>query len=172
MVFGQNPYAKFRLINDLFGKPVLPSLEDEAHIDIRLRMVRFKHGDTPTVSLTLPEDYDLVDTLEADNGPWNIIPLRDLVVADNDMGAGGDYARGIACLEVTQSHPLLRFGTHIVVAPTGAEGLTEEIVKKCLGQTPSILLYGFASDRLQDKVRDCYISSLVDRLESTHLKTV
>lgn len=155
VVFGQNPYAKSRIINELFGKTVLPSLEDETCMHTRQRMVRFKHGDTATASLTLADDYDLLDTLEADNGPWNTIPLRDLVVSDNDVGSGGDYARGIACLEVTQNHPLLRYGTHVVVAPSGPEGLTEEVVKKCIGQVPSILLYGFASDKLHDKVYVC-----------------
>ena len=152
VVFGQNAYVKSRIVNELFGKVVLPPLEDETSSHTRQRMVRFKHGDTATASLTLADDYDLLDTLEADNGPWNTIPQRDLVVLDSDVGSGGDYARGIACLEVTQNHPLLRFGTNVVVAPSVPEGLTEDIVKKCIDQVPSILLYGFASEQLYDKV--------------------
>lgn len=158
VVFGQNPYAKSRIVNELFGKAVLPDLEEDAGSGdcdtVRLRMVRFKHGETPTVSLTLPEDYDLVDTLEADNGPWYTIPRRDLVVLDSDVasGKGGDYARGIACLEVTQNHQLLRFSTQVVVAPSDPEVLTEEVVKKCVGNNPSVLVYGFATDQLTDKV--------------------
>ena len=157
VVFGQNPYAKSRIINELFGKTVLPPLEGETTTNTRQRMIRFKHGDTPSISLTLADDYDLLDTLEADNGPWNTIPLHDLVVLDSDVGSGGDYAREIACLEVTQNHPLLRFGTNVVVAPSCPEGLTEEVVKKCIGQVPCILLYGIASEKLCEKVRMCLI---------------
>ena len=119
-------------------------------------MVRFKHGDTVTVSLTLPEDYDLVDTLEADNGPWHTIPHKDLVLTEEDVGAGGDYARGIACLEVTQNHPLLRFSAQVVVAPSGPEVLKEDGVRKCVGSNPSILIYGFASDQLNQKVSSIF----------------
>ncbi|KAK7488579.1 hypothetical protein BaRGS_00020196 [Batillaria attramentaria] len=149
VVFGQTPYAKSRIVNELFGKKVLPPLENEDS-GVRLRMVRFKLGDMPTVSLTLPDDYDLVDTLEADNGPWHTIPKRDLVISDHHSGSG-DSARGIAHLEVTQNHPLLRFGTHVVVAPTVPEGLTEDIVQQCVDHIPSILVYGFSSDQLHDR---------------------
>lgn len=151
VVFGQNAYTKSRIINELFGKAVLPCHEEDASADLRQRMVCFKHGQTPSVSLTLPEDYDLVDTLEADNGPWHTIPRRDLVVSEIDAGSGGDYARGIACLEVKQSHTLLRYGTHIVISPSSPEGMSEEVVRKCLGQSPAIIIYGLASDQLCDK---------------------
>lgn len=151
VIFGQNPYVKSRIVNELFSKSVLPTLEDDTLSIIRLRMVRFKHGDTPTISLTLPEDYDLVESLEADNGPWHTVPRKDLIVLDSDAETGGDYARVIACLEVTQNHPLLRFNTQVVVAPNGPEAMTEEVVQKCVGNTPSVLVYGFASDQLNDR---------------------
>lgn len=150
VVFGQTPYAKARIVNELFSKKVLPSLENEES-DLRLRMVRFKLGDISTVSLALPDDYDLVDTLEADNGPWHTIPSRDLVISDNHNRVEGDNARGMAHLEVTQNHPLLRYGTHIVVAPSVPQGLTEDLVKQCVNHVPSIIVYGFASDQLHEK---------------------
>ncbi|KAL8595249.1 hypothetical protein ACOMHN_043401 [Nucella lapillus] len=156
IVFGQNAYTKCRIINELFGIAVLPCSEEDASVDLRQRMVRFKHGDTPSVSLTLPEDYDLVDTLVADNGPWQTVPRLDLAVSEVDIGGsgGGDYARGIACLEVKQSHSLLRYGTHIVMAPSGPEGLSEDAVRKCIGQSPAVIVYGLASDQLYDKYYD------------------
>ncbi|XP_076468907.1 dual serine/threonine and tyrosine protein kinase-like isoform X2 [Babylonia areolata] len=151
VVFGQNAYTKSRIVNELFNKTVLHCHEDDASTEARQRMVCFKHGNTPSVSLTLPEEYDLVDTLEADNGPWKTVPRGDLAVSESDMGSGGDYARGIACLEVKQSHALLRYGTHVVVAPSGPEGMSEDTVQKSIGQSPAILVYGLASDQLYDK---------------------
>lgn len=148
VVFGQTPYAKARIVNELFGKSVLPSLEDVLS-DKSLRMVKFKHGNNSMVYLTLPDDYDLVETLEADNGPWNTIPQRDLIVTETE---GGDNALGLAHLEVTQNHPLLKFGTQVVVGPSMPGGVTEDVVRKCLERAPSILVYGFASDQLHDEV--------------------
>lgn len=151
VVFGQTPYARYRIVNELFSKNVLPSLENEDEVG-RLRLVRFKHGETPTVSLTLPEDFDLVETLEADCGPWHTVPHKDLLVADTEQSQNVDTALGVAYLEVTQNHPLLRCGTSVVVAPSMPNGLTEEVVRKCVEHTPAILIYGFSCDQLLDRV--------------------
>ncbi|CAL1546423.1 unnamed protein product [Lymnaea stagnalis] len=145
IVFGQTSYAKSRIVNELFNKNVFPSLEE--HSDVKLRMVRIYHGNTNTVSLTLPDDFDLVDNLEAYNGPWNTIPKADLEVP---YGDNTDNASGLAVMEVTQNDPLLRFGTHVVVSPSHQEDRFEEVVQKCLEKATPILIYGFASDLLTE----------------------
>lgn len=147
IIFGQTPYAKSRIVNELFNKNVFPSLEE--HSNVKIRMVRIYHGNTNTVSLTLPDDYDLVDNLEAYNSPWITIPQTDLEVPEKDKA---DAASGLAVMEVTQNHPLLRFGTHIVVSPSSHEDQFEEAVRRCTGNATPVIIYGFASDMLTEVV--------------------
>lgn len=149
IVFGQSSYAKSRIVNEIFGKNVFPAI-DENHTG-KLRMVKIYHGDTNTVSLTLPDDYDLVDNLEAYNGPWNTIPQGDLEVPDNP-----DDAKGMAVMEVTQNHSLLRFGTRVIISPTTCSMDSDEelsnIITKCIEDTTPIIIYGFTSDTLTEQV--------------------
>ncbi|BFZ10826.1 hypothetical protein BsWGS_13864 [Bradybaena similaris] len=142
IVFGQTAYAKSRIVNELFNKNVFPILEE--HSNVKMRMVRIYHGSTNTVSLTLPDDYDLVDNLEAYNGPWITIPLTDLEIHDKDN------ANGLAVMEVTQNHPLLRLGTQVVVSPSASEDNVAAIIKQCTDNATPIIIYGFASDVLTE----------------------
>ncbi|XP_059150774.1 dual serine/threonine and tyrosine protein kinase-like [Physella acuta] len=145
VIFGQTPYAKSRIVNELFSKNIFPPLEENS--DVKLRMVRIFHGDKNSLSLTLPDDFDLVDNLEAYNGPWNTIPRADLEIP---AGNKSDEASGLAVMEVTQNHPLLQFGAHIVVSPSHQEDQFEDIVKKCIENATPIIVYGFASDMLNE----------------------
>ncbi|RUS75378.1 hypothetical protein EGW08_016868 [Elysia chlorotica] len=146
VIFGQSPYAKSRIVNELFNKDVFPSLEEDS--DIRLRMVRFYHGDKNTVCLTLPDDFDLVDNLEAYNGPWVTIPQSDLEVPSK---SSSDEASGLAVMEVTQNHPLLRYGVQVIVSPSHQPDQFEEVVNKCIEYATPILIFGFTSDRLSEQ---------------------
>ncbi|KAK0063245.1 dual serine/threonine and tyrosine protein kinase [Biomphalaria pfeifferi] len=145
IVFGQTPYLKSRIVNELFNKTVFPSLEEDS--DINLRMVRIFHGDTNTVSLTLPDDFDLVENLESYNGPWNTIPRADLEIPEYNKS---DIANGLAVLEVTQNNSLLRYGTQVIVSPSHEENTFEEVVKKCAENATPIIIYGFAYDKLSE----------------------
>ncbi|XP_046354627.2 dual serine/threonine and tyrosine protein kinase-like [Haliotis rufescens] len=147
IVLGQTPYAKSRIVNELFNKAIFPSL-DERDNDSKFRMVRFRRGDTLSVSLSLPDDYDLVDNLEAYNGPWNTIPKNDLELLDN---GGTDVANGTAVLEVTINHPLLRFGSQLVVAPSKYGDSVEAVLQKCVEDATPLLVYGFVTEHLFDK---------------------
>ncbi|XP_041379735.1 dual serine/threonine and tyrosine protein kinase-like [Gigantopelta aegis] len=152
IIFGQTPYAKSRVVNELFskhGKEIFPFL-DENDDESRFRMVRFKHGEMLSVSLSLSDDYDLVDHLESYNGPWHTVPKKDIEL-DVDVDSGGDQANDVADLNVTINHPLLRYGTHIVVAPSKYGDTLEVVLNKCFKNTTPILLYGFVKDHLSDK---------------------
>lgn len=152
IVFGQTAYTKSRIVNELFNKNVFPTLEE--HSNVKMRMVRIYHGSTNTVSLTLPDDYDLVDNLEAYNGPWITIPQTDLEIHDKDN------ANGLAVMEVTQNHPLLRLGTQVVVSPSASENNVAAIIKQCTDNATPIIIYGFASDVLTEVVSTHLINVL------------
>ncbi|GFO28845.1 dual serine/threonine and tyrosine protein kinase-like, partial [Plakobranchus ocellatus] len=159
VIFGQTPYAKSRIVNELFNKDVFPSLEEDS--EIKLRMVRFYHGDKNTVSLTLPDDFDLVDNLEVYNGPWVTLPQSDLEIPDK---GSADEASGLAVMEVTQNHPLLRYGVQVVVSPSHRPEQYEEVVNKCIEYATPVLIYGFTTDRLleQDVVELHQLSRLTN----------
>ncbi|XP_076448314.1 LOW QUALITY PROTEIN: dual serine/threonine and tyrosine protein kinase-like [Babylonia areolata] len=157
VVFGQTPYAKSRLINELLNKPVLPSLEQDAQEGSRWRLVRFRQKDSASFfnpanpSFLIPDDYDLCDSVEAEHLASDTLPLQELIVSESDARRLKDGPGQVACLEVILSHPLLRFGTQVVMAPSGPERATTEVVEQCVGSGPSVLLYAFASDNLGEK---------------------
>ncbi|CAG5122105.1 unnamed protein product, partial [Candidula unifasciata] len=142
IIFGQTAYAKSRIVNELFNKNVFPLLEETSNV--KMRMVRIYHGSTNTVSLTLPDDYDLVDNLEAYNGHWITIPQTDLEIHDKDN------ANDLAVMEVTQNHQLLRLGAQVVVSPSASEDQVAEIIQQCTENATPIIIYGFASDLLTE----------------------
>ncbi|XP_050411841.1 dual serine/threonine and tyrosine protein kinase [Patella vulgata] len=143
VVLGQTPYAKSRLINELFSMQILPPLDN----NIQYRMVKFKHGETQTVSLALPDDYDLVDNLEAYNGPWKTIPRQDLELYESRKD---DIAKDSAVLEVSLNHPLLRFGTTLLMSSSKHE-TAEECLKGCVQDVTPVIIYGFVTEQLADK---------------------
>ena len=145
VVFGQNPYAKSRIVNELFGRPVLPLFEHGAGRNDDIVMVRFKQSHHASAG-TL-QDLEHVGSLQTDQNDWTPLQAEDLIVPAQ---AKGDVES--STLEVVQDHPLLRFGAQVTVAPSRAGGLTEKLVKACVNHTPCVLLYGFATDQLHDKV--------------------
>lgn len=161
VVFGQTPYAKSRLINELFDKPVLPCLQQDSSEGNQWRLVCFKQKTRRSTSpfthsntnFSLADSYEFGDSFEAQNPPaWDTIPVQELIVPEaGKRSEKGDSAGSIAYLEVILDHPLLENGMQVVMAPSGRERLTTDVVKHCVGCGPSILLYGFSSDSLSEK---------------------
>ncbi|KAL8563788.1 hypothetical protein ACOMHN_058302 [Nucella lapillus] len=161
VVFGQTPYAKSRLINELFDKPVLPCLDQDACRGSQWRLVCFrqKFGRSTNSPFSpsnthMADSYEFGDSFEAENQlSWETLLLEELVVpeADRKLKKDDGGSGNIACLEVILEHPLLEYGMQVVMAPSGHERLTTEAVKRCVGYGPSVLLYGFSSDSLSEK---------------------
>ena len=154
IVFGQNAYAKSRIVNELFNNKLFPPLENNS--DMKLRMVRILHGKTNTVRLTMPDDYDLMENLEAYNGPWKTIPLADLELSDDSKNDG---ANGLAVLEVTQDHPMLRYcRSQVIVSPSRqSTDQFEDILKQCTDNSTPIYIYAFANNFLSEEVSIFFI---------------
>ncbi|KAL5015303.1 hypothetical protein ScPMuIL_009573 [Solemya velum] len=158
VVFGQNAYVKCRITNEIFGRKILPDLVVSDH-DSSYRMVYFRHGDTLSISLALPDDYGLVDHLEAYNAPWNTVPQKDIEVQEDEKE---DLARGTAVLEVSINHSLLHLGGQVIVSPSNHGGKLEEIIRKCTENVSPILVYAFQTETL----------SAQEEQELTALKTI
>ncbi|XP_064606414.1 dual serine/threonine and tyrosine protein kinase-like [Liolophura sinensis] len=147
VLFGQSASAKGRAINELFNRNILPAF-GEADNAASFRMVRFKYGSSPSVSLSLPDDYSLVHVMEAYKGPWQCIPRGDLELSEDEKY---DHAKGSAVLDVTLNHPLLRTGAQVVMSPCNHGGDAEEVIKACLQGVSAILMYAFSSEQLTKK---------------------
>jgi receptor-interacting serine/threonine-protein kinase 5 len=73
-------------------------------------MVRFRHGESLSYSLALPDDYEVVDNLEAYKEQSKTVPLRDLqIIKENST----DFATDSAILEISYNHYILRQGAQM-----------------------------------------------------------
>lgn len=139
-------------MNELFNQPLLPIIDREQDTDkISWRMVRFKYGPKLNLSLCLPGSYELVDNLAAYSQKWRTIPRQDLELRDDERK---DSAKGVAILEVTLNHPLLKDGAEVVMSAWNAdlEGNVEQTLIKCTEDVLPILIYAIGNDRLSAKV--------------------
>ena len=156
VILGQNAYCKSKVVNEIFKRTIFPTF-DNTDDKTKFRMVRFKHGDNLSVSLALPGDYALLETLEGHNGPWNTIPRKDLEFQNEE---DCDTAHGAAVLEVSVNHQLLRFGCVVVVSECNTTDPGQ--VTRCIENLSPILVYAFQSDALTTKV--CIICVYVFKL--------
>ncbi|XP_064632295.1 dual serine/threonine and tyrosine protein kinase-like isoform X2 [Lineus longissimus] len=151
VVLGQTVYAKAFIVNELFNQTLLPIIDREQNTDkISWRMVRFKYGTKLNVSLCLPGSYELVDNLAAYRQKWRTLPRQDLELSDDERK---DPAKGVAILEVTLNHPLLKDGAEVVMSAWNAdlEGNVEQTLKKCSEDVLPILIYAIGNDKLSAK---------------------
>lgn len=152
VILGQNVYTKARLTNEIFNRNLFPLEFSESDKHGNYRMVRFKHGHNLSVSLQLPDDYDLVDNLESYKGPWKTIPRRDIEINDNEIG---DTALGQAVLEVNLNHVLLRHGARVIVSPSAVNCDIRKVYTDCVEEVSPILIYCYEDEVLPEKVLLC-----------------
>lgn len=148
VILGQNIYTKARLINEIFNRNLFPLEFSESEKNGNYRSVRFKHGHNLSVSLQLPDDYDLVDNLESYKGPWKTIPRKDLEINDNEVG---DPALGLAVLEVNLNHVLLRHGARVIVSPSSPNCDIRKVYTDCVQEVSPILIYCYEDEVLPEK---------------------
>jgi len=146
-IFGQTAYAKARIANELLGKPLFPQLSSSSKV--RLRSVHIVYGKSNNVTLTLPDDYEICENLEAYKSPWVTLPLADLELQDES-----ESAKSHAILHATQDHPMLRMGAEIYVSRTGGPSQSEDfatVVKQCVSGTTPVLVYGVSENFLSEQ---------------------
>lgn len=144
IVFGQTPYSKLRIANELLGRNIFPPLE---HSDFKLRMVRICQGTTDANTQPLPDSNNVVDNADTNRG-LNIT-LADLEISEGDKDVS---TSDMSVLDMTQNHPVLKFGTRIVISPSCQEDHFEEAVKRSIENSTPILIYGITNDVLTEVV--------------------
>lgn len=142
MVFGQNSYSKFRIVNEIFNNEVLPlAVSSEHGTSPQYRMVRCRHGESLSYSLALPDDYEVVDNLEAYREPTKTVPLKDLQVAGD---SSSDIASDSAVLEISYNHVILKKGAKIIISPSNEK--LSDVYHTCTEGVSPILVYTFTDD--------------------------
>lgn len=149
IVHGQNCYAKTCVVNELFGKKILPIVNTDGQHS--WRMVRFTYGQSNQISLALPDSYELVEHLQALEQPWRTVPRVDLELSDE---ARKDPARESAHLEIRLKHPLLKDNVDVVMTPHDPQCSFASVFASCLKCVLPIVVYAISEDCLSDKDKE------------------
>ncbi|XP_035677571.1 dual serine/threonine and tyrosine protein kinase-like [Branchiostoma floridae] len=147
VILGQSCDAKASVVNELFGEAVLPTVQSR-DVSVSWRMLRFKFGSSRNLRLTLPDSFELVDTLAAYEQDWSTVPLADLELRGEHRT---DVALAAAVVEVVLNHALLKDGSEVVVSPSHIPGLsTTQVFSKCTEDVLPVVLYAVSKERLSD----------------------
>ncbi|XP_052753569.1 dual serine/threonine and tyrosine protein kinase-like [Galleria mellonella] len=105
VIFGTSPSARARLLHCLLGRKLLPEPTPRG-----CRWLRIQYGSTTQVHLTLGNsEFEFVEELVCNKGPWETLPIEDLLRQDQT-----DLA---TMLEVELNNTFLKDGLRIVVPP-------------------------------------------------------
>ncbi|XP_077277575.1 receptor interacting protein kinase 5 isoform X1 [Temnothorax americanus] len=136
VIFGQDNKAKASLVNNLLSADILPLSNDP------WRWVKITYGHTNHVSLTLGLEYEVVETLRANEKSWSTLPFEDLEKSINE---------DINCptvLEVKLDQAILKEGVQIFVVPNS--GVVKILAKGSLKILP-IFLYALGEQPLTEE---------------------
>lgn len=78
VILGQDCKSKSAIINHLLGTEILPLVEGQ------WRWIRFSHGNSNHVSLTLGLEYEVVDQLQFNEKPWTTLPIENLIKSETE----------------------------------------------------------------------------------------
>lgn len=160
LVYGQSCHAKALFVNNLLGQQILPLYSSKwrwviffSNITaqnpfIPLFKVKFSHGQVRTVRLTLGCEYEIVESLKADQQPWTTIPEADLQRGFNECSL--DQCLSI---EVTLCHPVFRENLRCFIPP---DSLPEQIpgMLKNIENTLPVIVYAITEEILNDTVSE------------------
>lgn len=135
VIFGQDNKAKASLVNNLLSTDILPLSNDS------WRWIKITYGHTNHVCLTLGLEYEVVETLRANEKSWSTLPLEDLEKSINE---------DINCptvLEVKLDQAILK-GVQIFVVPNN--GVIKILAKGSLKILP-IFLYALGEQPLTEE---------------------
>nr|XP_032524735.1 dual serine/threonine and tyrosine protein kinase-like [Danaus plexippus plexippus] len=105
VVMGCSPSARARLLNCLLGRRLLPE-----NLPRGSKWLHIQYGATTQAHLTVGNsEFELVEVLECNQGPWDTLPVQDIARQDHtDLGT---------MLEVEINNSFLKDGLKIIVPP-------------------------------------------------------
>ncbi|KAG7188873.1 hypothetical protein KM043_008479 [Ampulex compressa] len=136
VVFGQDNKAKASLVNGLLSADILPVQNGS------WRWIKFTHGHTNHVSLTLALEYEVVERLQANEKLWNTLPIEDLTKSESED------TNCPTVLEVKLDQPVLKDGVQIFIVPNN--GAVKILAKGSLHILP-IFLYALGDQPLTEQ---------------------
>lgn len=136
LVLGQDNKAKATIVNTLISANILPMCNGS------WRWIRLIYGQTNHISLTLGLEYEVVESLQANENAWTTIPIEDLTKS------GSEDITYPTVLEVQLNQPVLKDGVQIYIAPIS--GAIKVLEKELLPILP-IFLYALGDQPLTDE---------------------
>lgn len=136
IVLGQDNKAKASLVNKLFSIDILPLSNGP------WRWVKLAYGHTNHVSLTLSLEYEVIEKLQANEKPWNTLPIEDLTMSGNE---------DVNCptiLDVKLDQAILKDDVQIFIVPNS--GAIKVLAKGSLRILP-IFLYALGEQALTEE---------------------
>nr|XP_033774111.1 dual serine/threonine and tyrosine protein kinase isoform X2 [Geotrypetes seraphini] len=146
IILGQTCNVRCQVLNTLLGSRLLPTNKHTSEENCSRRRIHFKHGKQTQVSLALPQQYELVHLMAANQGHWDTIPEEDLEFHEDE---DEDPGHRLAELEVTLPHSLLQ-EVDIVVAPCRGFQTAEETLHSYLPQVQPIVMFAICKDKLSE----------------------
>jgi len=127
-------------------------LPDDHQVEPRWRTVCFRYGSTPSLSLSLPGSYELVNDLMLRDDAWKTISAQNLELRENESDIP-DLADGTATLEVKMRHSLLKDGGMVAMSPSSVEGMCawEDFGRISKNRVP-VVIYAIARNKLSEQV--------------------
>lgn len=152
LVFGQNCHSKALFVNNILEQPILPENSNN------WRHISFIYGSKKNVRLTLGNEYEILDNLQAHNHNWDTIPEDDIKIKNQES-----ILDHCPTLEVLLSHPLLKQNVGIAVPPICQPNEYAEVLKKHTKNLLPIVIYTVSEDTLNEsniqeikKLKDIY----------------
>lgn len=142
VIFGQTTAAKTTVVNELFGREVLPVAASNGG---RWKTIFFKYGSKNRIE-PVHSDYVVVDPRESRRRKtWRVVPASDL-----EMEKSEDESSAV---EVLFKHDLLEAGARVTVGCTWEEGLSFEHLYDIVTQNViPVFIYAISDNTLTDKV--------------------
>lgn len=143
VIFGQTTVAKTTVVNELFGREVLPAAASKG---ARWKTVFFKYGSKNRIE-PVHSDYVVVDRERESKRrkTWRIVPASDLEMARSEDES--------SAVEVLFKHDLLEAGARVTVACTWEEGISLEHLYDAVTQNViPVFIYAVSENTLTDKV--------------------
>lgn len=111
------------------------------------KKVTFIYGLSKSIRLTLNQDIEIVEKLQAHEKSWITIPEADLQRSDNES-----LLDHCPSLEVELSHSILKENVNIMVAPDCSIEQLSEILYKYMDNVLPIVVYAISEGILSDSV--------------------
>ncbi|KAF5274541.1 hypothetical protein FQA39_LY07153 [Lamprigera yunnana] len=139
LVFGQSCHAKAKFINVILEQSILPLHSSN------WRWVRLSYGRTKEIRLTLEQEYEIVEKLQALEKPWETVPEMDLKRTEQESLA--DHCQA---LEIRLNNVFLQDKVTILVPPDYPPEYLSGILLQYLHSILPVIIYVLSDESLDD----------------------